>query len=144
MKIGYLYSGQGRQKPQMGLDFYEQDPGAKLFYDSLPDSPWIKNLSFYSDEEVLRQTENTQVVLVAYHTMVTNLLREKGMVPQALCGLSIGEYAALYTSGVLSKDDVVTISKKRGCAMKNAVEGISTSMVAVLMGKEEEIQKILY
>ncbi|MDO5712810.1 MAG: ACP S-malonyltransferase [Tissierellia bacterium] len=143
MKLGFLYAGQGSQKPEMGLDFYREDPSARKFYDSLPDGHLIKDLSFYSNEETLRQTENTQVVLVAFQTMITDLLTEKGMVPNALCGLSIGEYAALYTSGVLSKEDVISISRLRGEAMKNAVKGIHTSMIAVLKSNEEEIQKIL-
>lgn len=143
MKVAFLYGGQGSQKSKMGLDFYENSEVAKKYYDSININKDVKELSFFTDEEVLKQTENTQVVLVAFQIMVTKLLESKGIVADAVAGLSIGEYGALYASGVLSDEDALKVAELRGEAMKKSSENIDTLMYAIMGSTEEVVREVV-
>lgn len=143
MKPAFLYGGQGSQVPGMGHDFYEKEPLAKEFYDAISLEKDVKELSFFSGKEVLQQTNNTQVVLVAFQIMVTKLLKEKGIIPKATAGLSIGEYGALYAADVLNEKDALRIAEFRGNAMEECSRNIETEMYAILGTSEEEVSEEL-
>ena len=83
MKLGFIYSGQGAQVAGMGKDFYDNEAQVRAFYDEIDVWTDIKKYSFTSSLEEISQTEITQMVLVAYHIMITDLLREKGIVPSS-------------------------------------------------------------
>lgn len=143
MKIGFLYSGQGSQQVGMGLDFYNNIDSAKKFYDTNIYSEDLKRLSFESSENIISNTENTQLILVGFQIMLTKLFKEKGILPSSVCGLSIGEYAALYSSNVLSDEDAIKIAKFRGDIMSKCCENIETSMYAVMISDEDALKDIL-
>lgn len=139
MKIGFLYAGQGSQEVGMGLDFYEKSPLAKEIYDSFPFAEKIQELSFYSKAEILKETQNTQISLVAFQVMVTDLLRVEGIYADGACGLSIGEYGGLYGAGVLSQEDVIKIADFRGRAMSQCANKLQTKMYALLSSDRQSI-----
>lgn len=143
MKLGFLYSGQGSQKVEMGKDFYENEKLAKDFYDGVNLEKDIKKLSFYSDEIEISKTENTQIILIAFQIMISNLLEKNNINPEAVSGLSIGEFAALYKSGVLSSEDTLKIAEFRGKKMSEVSDYIETSMYAIMGSEEKEINRIL-
>lgn len=127
-KIGLLYSGQGSQVKGLGKDFYDEFLSVREIYNAYPD---IRDLSFYADEEVLRITKNTQPVLILFHIAITNLL--KGFLDyDAVMGLSLGEYGALYGAEVLSRENVVDIVKLRANSMTKASSGLNLSSLAVI------------
>lgn len=141
MKLGFIYSGQGAQVAGMGKDFYDNEAQVRAFYDEIDVWTDIKKYSFTSSLEEISQTEITQMVLVAYHIMITDLLREKGIVPSSTIGLSIGEYSSLYAANVLAREDAVRIAVARGRFM-GEISG-NTAMYAVLKASESEISEIL-
>lgn len=143
MKLGFLYSGQGSQEVEMGKDFYENEDLAREFYNNINLEKDIKKLSFYSDEIDISKTENTQIILIAFQIMISDLLEKNNINPDAVAGLSIGEFAALYKSGVLSSEDTLKIAEFRGRKMSEISKHIDTSMYAVIGSKEEEINRVL-
>ncbi|KAL8433948.1 hypothetical protein ACSSS7_003471 [Eimeria intestinalis] len=56
------------------------------------------------------------------------------------CGLSLGEFSALCFSGVLSFDDAVSLTAKRGALMQAAAEETPGCMFAVLGLNQEETE----
>ena len=95
MKLAFLYAGQGTQHPGMGRDLYETYPRFRAVLDGLSLPFDLKKLCFEGPEEQLNQTEYTQPCMVAFAAGVTEVLAEKGIRPEIVAGLSLGEYSAL-------------------------------------------------
>ncbi len=132
MSTAFVYAGQGSQKVGMGQDFYETYPEYREFIDSLEVGIDLKRLMFEGPMEELSQTENTQACMAAFAAGVTKLLKENGINPDVACGLSLGEYGALYAADVFSAQDYVKLTAFRGKAMMEAAKGCQCSMSAIL------------
>ena len=131
MKICFLYGGQGSQKTGMGKDLYENYPVFKEFYDSLSTNFGLKDYSFNQSDEEISKTQYTQPLMVAFQIGITKILKDKGIVSDIVGGLSIGEYSALYTSGVITDKDAILIAEKRGVAMSKSSD-VSCKMMAIV------------
>ena len=134
MKLGFLYAGQGSQHPGMGADLYERFPTFRAVLDSAAAQVDfdLKEVSFIDAKGVLNQTRYTQPCMVAFAAGMTALLAERGIVPAAAAGLSLGEYSALHAAGVFDADTAVELVAFRGKAMEEAAAGRPSAMVAVL------------
>lgn len=136
--LGFIYAGQGSQRVGMGKDFYEAYPVFAKVFDEAPE--YVKKYCFEGPKETLGQTRYTQPCMVAFAVGVTNLLREENIIPDYVCGLSLGEYSALYSAGVFSQKDVLDLIEFRGIAMEEAVVGRKAKMAAVLMMDRQTIE----
>ena len=134
MKLGFLYAGQGSQHPGMGADLYETCPAFRSVLDRAAEQVDfdLKEVSFTDAKGVLNQTRYTQPCMVAFAAGITALLAERGIVPAAAAGLSLGEYSALHAAGVFDADTAVELVAFRGKAMEDAAAGRPSAMVAVL------------
>ena len=134
MNLGFLYAGQGSQHPGMGADLYERFPTFRAVLDSAAEQVDfdLKEVSFTDAKGVLNQTRYTQPCMVAFAAGMTALLAERGIVPAAAAGLSLGEYSALHAAGVFDADTAVELVAFRGKAMEEAAAGRPSAMVAVL------------
>ena len=128
----FLYAGQGSQFVGMGKDLYEEFPayrkvldGIKLPFDHI-------KLMHEGPEDVLNETEYTQPCYAAFAAGVTAVLFEAGIRPDAACGLSLGEYGALYAAGVWDTNTYIDLVAFRGRVMAEAVKGLKYSMSAIL------------
>ncbi|MEM5780743.1 MAG: ACP S-malonyltransferase, partial [Lawsonibacter sp.] len=140
MKLAFVYAGQGSQRVGMGRDFYEEYPDFRAVLDSAPMDFDLKKLCFEGPEERLAQTRMTQPCMVAFAVGVTDLLARRGIRPTAAAGLSLGEYSALYTAGVLDRDTVLKTVAVRGRVMEEAAAGLDCAMTAVLALDREKLQ----
>ena len=142
MKLGFLYAGQGSQHPGMGADLYEAYPAFRAVIDqAAADVDFdLKEVSFADSQGVLNQTRYTQPCMVAFAAGMTALLAERGIVPAAAAGLSLGEYSALHAAGVFDADTAVELVAFRGKVMEDAAAGRSSAMVAVL-GLDRAVQE---
>ena len=142
MKLGFLYAGQGSQHPGMGADLYEAYPAFRQVLDAAQAEVDfdIKQTCFEDPEGVLNQTRYTQPCMVAFAAGLTAVLREKGVVPAAAAGLSLGEYSALHAAGVFDAQTAVRLTAFRGKAMEEAAGGRDSAMMAVLGLDREPLQ----
>ena len=141
MSLAFLYAGQGSQHAGMGQDLYETYPLFRQILDDAPVDFDLKKLCFEGPEDQLSQTRYTQPCMVAFAAGVTALLKERGIVPQAAAGLSLGEYSALYCAGVLDRQTAAELITFRGQAMQKASEGVESGMTAILGLDRELVQK---
>ena len=93
MKLGIIYAGQGSQVVGMGKSFYPRE-----IFDQNED---LKELCFNGSLEKLSHTPYTQPCMVMVATIMTDLLKEHGIVRDYTAGLSLGKYSALYCAGVV-------------------------------------------
>lgn len=141
MKIGFIYAGQGSQRVGMGKDFYDTYETFKSTMDAVNIDFDVKQLSFEGPEEQLNQTRYTQPCMVAFAVGVTKVLAENGIKPEMACGLSLGEYSALYAAGVFTAEQVVPIVAYRGQVMEEAAAGRVPKMAAVLNASREQVRE---
>ena len=142
MKLGFLYAGQGSQHSGMGADLYEAYPAFRQTLDAAQAEVDfdLKQTCFQDPEGVLNQTRYTQPCMVAFAAGLTAVLRERGIVPSAAAGLSLGEYSALHAAGVFDARTAVRLTAFRGKAMEEAAQGHDSAMMAVLGLDREPLQ----
>ena len=90
-KIAFLYAGQGSQKTGMGEDLYNEYPEFKQVFDNTKLDFDLKDACFNNPNNMLTDTRYTQPCMVAFACGVTEILRGKGIAPDYVCGLSLGE-----------------------------------------------------
>ena len=121
-KIAFIYPGQGAQVAGMGADFYENNESAAKIYDKASEILGLdmKQLCFEENDK-LDMTEYTQAALVTTCLAMTQVVIEKGLVPDITAGLSLGEYAAIAVAGGMSYEDAIKTVRARGILMQNTV-----------------------
>ena len=141
-KIAFIFPGQGSQYIGMGKDFYETFPCAKEMIDLAEKVSGIpmKELLFEENENI-NITKYTQIAMLADELAIWSVLREKGFESVVNAGLSLGEYAALVASGVMTPEDAFRVVAKRGEYMQEAVP-TGGAMTAVLGADTAVIEKI--
>ena len=141
-KIAFIFPGQGSQYVGMGKDFYETFPCAKEMIDLAEKVSGIpmKELLFEENENI-NITKYTQIAMLADELAIWSVLREKGVESAVNAGLSLGEYAALVASGVMTPEDAFRVVTKRGEFMQDAVP-TGGAMTAVLGADTAVIENI--
>jgi [acyl-carrier-protein] S-malonyltransferase len=144
MKRAFLFPGQGAQSVGMGKDIYEKYEEARKIYDKAKEVSGIdvKKLCFEGPEDKLNQTENTQIAILTTSLAMLEILKAKGIHAEIAVGLSLGEYAALIYSGIISFEDGIKLIKKRGYYMGNLLPNEEFSMVAVIGVNSKKIEEI--
>ena len=132
-KTAILFAGQGAQKLGMARDLYDQYPIVKETYDQASRVLGydLRDL-IDQDEEKLNQTRYTQPAILTTSVAIYRLLVEKGLQPDMVAGLSLGEYSALVAAGSLDFEDAVALIAKRGQFMETAAPAGTGKMVAVM------------
>lgn len=137
----FLYAGQGSQYVGMGADFAEMYPVFRqLAGDALPDFDALR-LMREGPEEQLRDTRYTQPCMALFAAGVTRVLADSGILPDAACGLSLGEYGAVFAAGVWDARTYIRLTAFRGEAMAEAAAGRTAVMCAILNAEREAVEE---
>ncbi|MFP4383075.1 MAG: ACP S-malonyltransferase [Spirochaetia bacterium] len=145
-KICFLFPGQGAQYPGMGKDLWESHGRIKEIFEAASDISGkdLKSLIFQGNESELKKTENTQIAVTAVNIAAAEASVSAGMIPQGCAGFSLGEYSALYQSGVLTLTDVFTLVHKRGEVMQKASRSLENpGMTAVIGLSGDEVGEVI-
>ena len=141
----WVYSGFGSQHRKMGKDLYEMSPFFAARLRELDEivqreSGWSLVEKILDDEQNF-DTESAQVGITCIQIALTEFLQHLGTKPAAVVGQSMGEIAAAFAVGGLSKEDAVLVACHRSRLMGEGEsilpEDKQGAMAVVEFGVEE-------
>ena len=141
MKTAFLFAGQGSQAPGMAAELVEASPAAKRVFDCASDILHFDLLSacLHGTAEELAATTVAQPAIMATSLAALQCVKEKGIEASGVAGHSLGEYAAMVASGMLSMEDGFKLIAHRASAMGKVAEKGAGSMAAIMGLPAEEI-----
>jgi len=149
--VVFMFSGQGAQYINMGLELYKTESVFREHVDhcsgmlrshlslDLRDLLYPEKESGKELAQQLEQTSITQAALFTFEYALAKLWMSWGVHPSAMVGHSIGEYVAACLAEVFSLEDALFLVANRGRLMQQQPAG---SMLAVQLS-EEEIERLL-
>lgn len=150
-RLGFVFTGQGAQWPQMGRGLLESFPltaGGMIrrldaALQSLPASVkpnWSlhRELTEQREPEHMRLPEFAQPLVTALQLAIVEVVASWGISPRAVVGHSSGEIAAACTAGFLTPEEAITVAYLRGYAAKKTPKSLEPlGMMAVGLGAQE-------
>ena len=157
-KIAHMYPGQGSQYVGMTYDLNKRYTSVQKVWEKSDEtmvevlegetlSSFVlrSNLSkqeLIESEHKLKQTEYTQPAMLTADLAIERLLNAHGQTPDMVAGHSLGEYAALMSSGILNMDGALRASAARGTEM-GSVQIDDKGLMASVTAPYEEVEKVL-
>ena len=148
MKIALLFPGQGAQYAGMGKDFFENEKSISVFEQAKEILGYdLKKVILEGTDEELRQTRITQpaifiVSVLCYNTFISKLPDSMKTTISHTAGHSLGEYSALYASGVFDFSTGLKLVKKRAEFIQSVSEKNKGAMAAVIGLTQEQVQQV--
>ncbi|NLZ94077.1 MAG: ACP S-malonyltransferase [Firmicutes bacterium] len=141
-KIAFIFPGQGAQYIGMGKELADLFPTAGQVFAAADEAlkMQLPEIIFNGSAEQLKQTEITQPAIVATSVACLQVLRQQGVEPDAVAGLSLGEYSALIAAGSFEFADALKLVQKRGRFMQEAVPPGVGSMAAIIGLAREKVE----
>lgn len=143
-KVAFIFPGQGAQSVGMGKDLYENFEAAKKVFDTANEilGKDIKTLCFEGPEEDLKQTVNTQPCIVTMSIAALEAFKSQlNITPNFTAGHSLGEYCAMYASGVMDLETTLKAIQKRADLMGATKGGAMAAILNAPAGSIEEALK---
>ncbi|MEX2365008.1 MAG: ACP S-malonyltransferase [Pseudohongiellaceae bacterium] len=142
--LGFVFPGQGSQKPGMLTELAAEHPVIGNTFaeasEALSYNLWdlVKN----DDGNELSRTSITQPAILTASVAIWRLwLVQGGQQPGLMAGHSLGEYSALVCSEVIAFPDAVKLVRKRGELMQNAVPAGVGGMAAIVGLDDDSVIK---
>ena len=141
-RTAFMFPGQGAQSVGMGKELYANLPRARDIYSEANEILGydLKEICFNGPGKVLAQTKYSQPAI-----LVTSMayLQQKEQEPQAVAGLSLGEYTALICAGALKFSSGLELVQQRALLMEEASSQCAGGMASIIGLGEEEVRRII-
>lgn len=142
----FVFSGQGAQSVGMGKDLFENSQAASsIFKEADSVLGWsVSEVCFNGPESKLTESKICQPAIYTMSVACLAAFTEKKPEIKALAsaGLSLGEFAALYSAGVFSFADGLRLVAKRGELMDECCKKAKGGMATILGGDIEVIRQV--
>ncbi|RMD41928.1 hypothetical protein DV735_g3244, partial [Chaetothyriales sp. CBS 134920] len=151
--IAFVFTGQGAQWPQMGIQLLDSHP---VFADTVrAASDYLKQIGADFDlvDELLKpkgesdvgKAHISQPICTAVQLGLIALLTSWGIKPSSVVGHSSGEIAAAYASGAITLENAIAVAYYRGQVASNIKSqhpDVKGAMIAV-GASPDEVKKII-
>lgn len=147
-KTAIIFPGQGAQVVGMGKDVALVSDAARKTYEQADAVlGWkLSELCFEGPADRLNATDASQPAIFVTSVALWRACEERGMAtdwaPQAMAGLSLGEYSALHLAGWFSFEDGLRLVAERGRLMQAAANSSEGGMVSI-MGVDEPTVEVI-
>jgi len=100
--------------------------------------PSLRSMLEHGPEDQLTLTEHAQPAILAVSVAAYRVLAARGLEPCFVAGHSLGEYSAHVAAGTFSLADAVSVVRRRGRYMQEAVP-VGTGAMAAIVGAEDAL-----
>lgn len=140
----FMFSGQGSQYVGMAKELFEKFDGAKKVFAVAEDVLGydLAKIVFEGSDTELNKTSVSQPAIMAASLCALEAMKANGIECEAVAGHSLGEYAAMVCSGMLSLEDGFKVIKARAEAMQKVAESSDGSMCAVIGLSAGEVEEV--
>ena len=145
--LSILFTGQGSQFPEMGVDLASKFSWVKERYQQSSDILGYDVLKKQENPDLLNLTEYSQPSIFIYTSILIDFVRDKIKTSGSnitLAGHSLGEYAALYFANSLIFEDMLKVVKFRGEAMSIVSDPAKYMMYAILKKEDQIIDNSIF
>ena len=145
--LSILFTGQGSQFPEMGIELANQFSWVKERYQQSSEILGYDVLKKQENVNLLNLTEYSQPAIFIYTSILIDLVKDKLKnlgYNIILAGHSLGEYAALYFANSLIFEDMLKVVKFRGEAMSIVSDPSKYMMYAILKKEDQIIDKSIF
>jgi len=141
-KTMFMFPGQGVQYKGMVQDFYDERKEAREVFEKASKITGLDLAKLcFEDEEKINITEYTQIALITAEIAILRVMEAEGFTADVYAGLSLGEYAAIVATGVMTEEEVFEVVRKRGVYMQEAMP-VGGGMTAVIGLDDEVVERI--
>lgn len=139
----FLFSGQGAQKPGMGVDLLDI-PEVAMTFSCASDIFGFDLVDVVANAapDKLNDTRFAQPALCALSVGIARALIARLVEPAAVLGFSLGQISALPIAGMLSDEDAFALVKVRCDLMAEAARVHPGAMSALLGASENDAQEL--
>ncbi len=145
--LSLLFTGQGSQFPEMGIDFIRKYDWVKERYYISSKILGYDLLKAQSDPSLINLTQYSQPMIFVFSSIIIDLCRDhlnKQFSKITLAGHSLGEYCALYFARSLEFEEMLEVVKYRGDSMSIVSDPDKYVMYAILKKEDLEIDKNIF
>ena len=147
----FIFPGQGAQFQGMIKDFCLNDKqlmNLVIQAEEISGKP-VSKILWETELSELSRSDNSQLAITVASIVLIHALKSKGIESDVCAGFSLGEFPALYDSGVLSFEDTIKLVTQRGKIMQKVCDelteqsnGNPPGMVAVLGLNPEQVKSV--
>ena len=143
-KLSILFTGQGSQNSEMGLDLANKFDWIKNRYEISSDILGYDVFQAQRNPKLINLTEYSQPMIFIFSSILIDIYRDNIIEEYpniTLAGHSLGEYCALYFAEALSFEEMLALVKSRGESMSIVSNPDKYSMYAILKKDDEKINE---
>lgn len=142
MKTAIMFSGQGSQYTLMGIDVISLSKNKEKIKLAEKILNFNINEVLKNENNELSQTKYVQPLMVLVSILLFEEYNNKFNL-DGMLGFSLGEYSALYASGIYDFETIIKLVKYRSTLMEDAANKYPGKMVAVLNFELNKLKEVV-